>query len=216
MAKFNVESIVSHSDDLQIIGLAPRQIEKVETWRTLRQASWILAFYLCTTDILVPFNAPYAFRQNGYVPVVLLYVFMGGMVYYFGALLWWLYVKLDSSRYPVKSYRDITERVAGRYFRRFVTWLVFIHMIVNVGTTSLGSAQPLVQIMKGKPCAVMAMIIWILVGMILNPIRTLSHFGFFVSWAIWPSILVSFLSVGFIIHSPPNYADRLSLAWLVR
>lgn len=117
-----------------------------------------------TTDILGPFNAPYAFRQNGYVPGVLLYVFMGGMAYYCGTLHWWLYVKLDSSRYPVKSYSDITERVAGRYFRLFVTWLVFIHMIVNVGTTSLGSAQSLVQIMKGKPCFVVAIIIWILVG----------------------------------------------------
>lgn len=101
---------------------------RVQAWRDLRRASWLAAFYLCTTDILGPFNAPYAFRQNGYVPGVLLYVFMGGMAFYCGALLWWLYVKLDSDRYPVKSYSDITERVAGKLFRLFVTWLIFIHM----------------------------------------------------------------------------------------
>jgi hypothetical protein len=53
------------------------------------------------------------------------------MAFYCGALIWWLYIKLDSDRYPVKSYSDITERVGGRAFRLFVTWLVFIHMSVK-------------------------------------------------------------------------------------
>lgn len=188
----------------------PSETAHVDAWRSLRQASWLAAFYLCTTDILGPFNAPYAFRQNGYVPGVLLYVFMGGMAYYCGALLWWLYVKLDSDRYPVKSYSDITERVAGRAFRLFVTWLVFIHMIVNVATTSLAAAQSLVQVVEsrgGKLCFVVAIIIWILVGMVLNQIRTLSRYGYLASSAIWLNILIIFLSVGFIAHSPPNYSS---------
>ena len=54
---------------------------------------------------------------------------MGGVAFYCGGLLWWLYVKLDSDRFPVKSYSDITERIAGKPFRFFVTWLVFIHML---------------------------------------------------------------------------------------
>ena len=103
-------------------------VEKVNAWRALRQSSWAGAFYLCTTDIIGPFNAPYAFRVNGYVPGTLLYVFMGIAAFYCGALLWWLYVQMDSDRFPVKSYSDITERVAGKPLRIFVTWLVFIHM----------------------------------------------------------------------------------------
>lgn len=114
----------------QTSGLSDLEIEKVNAWRALRQASWSGAFFLCTTDILGPFNAPYAFRQNGYVPGTLLYVFMGGVAFYCGGLLWWLYVKLDSDRFPVKSYSDITERVAGKQMRLLVTWLVFIHMCV--------------------------------------------------------------------------------------
>ena len=81
--------------DQQTAGLTDLEIEKVNAWRALRQASWAGAFFLCTTDILGPFNAPYAFRQNGYVPGTLLYVFMGGVAFYCGGLLWWLYVKLD-------------------------------------------------------------------------------------------------------------------------
>lgn len=194
------------SDQLQIEGLDALEIEKVNAWRALRQASWAGAFYLCTTDILGPFNAPYAFRVNGYIPGTLLYVFMGGLAFYCGGLLWWLYVKLDSDRYPVKSYSDITERVAGYPFRIFVTWLVFIHMIVNVATTSLSSAQSLYQLSKGNICFVVAIIIWIIVGCGLNQIRTLKRYSFIASAAIWLNILVIFLSVGFVAHSAPNYA----------
>ncbi|KAF2100592.1 oligopeptide transporter protein [Rhizodiscina lignyota] len=204
------EAVVSRSNDPQTDGLSDNDTTKVQSWRVLRRASWLAAFYLCTTDILGPFNAPYAFRQNGYVPGVLLYVFMGGMAFYCGALLWWLYVKLDSDRFPVKSYSDITDRVAGRYFRLFVTWLLTMHRIVNVGTTSLGAAQSLVQITNGKPCFVVAIIIWILVGMVLNQIRSLHRFSWIASIAIWLNILVIFLSVGFIAHSPPNYASALA------
>ena len=87
--------------EFQTGGLSDQEVEKVNAWRALRQASWAGAFYLCTTDILGPFNAPYAFRVNGYVPGTLLYVFMGGMAFYCGGLLWWLYVKFDSDRFPV-------------------------------------------------------------------------------------------------------------------
>ena len=42
--------------------------------RALRTASWAAIFYLITTDILGPFNAPFAFSQVGYVPGAVLYV----------------------------------------------------------------------------------------------------------------------------------------------
>ncbi|KAF2147650.1 oligopeptide transporter protein [Myriangium duriaei CBS 260.36] len=190
----------------QTTGLTDHEVEKVQAWRALRQASWAGAFYLCTTDILGPFNAPYAFRQNGYIPGTLLYVFMGTMAFYCGGLLWWLYIKLDSDRFPVKSYSDITERTAGRPMRVLVTWLVFIHMIVNVATTSLSAAQSLYQLAKGNICFVVAVIIWIIVGCILNQIRTLKRYSWLASSAIWLNILVILLSVGFIAHSEPNYA----------
>ncbi|KAK1216975.1 hypothetical protein PQX77_020379 [Marasmius sp. AFHP31] len=42
--------------------------------RALRTAGWVSIFYLITTDILGPFNAPFAFSQVGYVPGAILYV----------------------------------------------------------------------------------------------------------------------------------------------
>jgi hypothetical protein len=73
--------------EMQTDGLTDDEVERVNAWRALRQSSWAGAFYLCTTDILGPFNAPYAFRQNGYVPGVLLYVFMGAAAFYCGGLI---------------------------------------------------------------------------------------------------------------------------------
>ncbi len=53
--------------------------ERLNARRALRMASWAAVFFLITTDILGPFNAPYAFAQLGYVPSVLLYFFVSRM-----------------------------------------------------------------------------------------------------------------------------------------
>lgn len=78
--------------------------------------------------------------------------------------------------------------------------------IVNVATTSLSAAQSLHQLARGHICFVVAIVIWIIVGCILNQIRTLKRYSWLASSAIWINILVILLSVGFIAHSPPNYA----------
>jgi hypothetical protein len=76
-----------------------------------------------------------------------------------------------------------------------------------VATTSLSSAQSLYQLAKGRLCFVVAIVIWIIVGCILNQIRTLKRYSWLASSAIWLNILVILLSVGFIAHSSPNYAS---------
>ena len=44
------------------------ELERENTSRSLRLVSWSTVFYLITTDILGPFNAPYAIAQVGWVP----------------------------------------------------------------------------------------------------------------------------------------------------
>lgn len=44
------------------------QAERVNALRALRSASWASIFYLITTDVLGPFNAPFAISQVGWVP----------------------------------------------------------------------------------------------------------------------------------------------------
>ena len=44
------------------------ELERENASRVLRLTSWASVFYLITTDILGPFNAPYAISQTGWVP----------------------------------------------------------------------------------------------------------------------------------------------------
>jgi hypothetical protein len=44
------------------------ELERENASRALRLTSWTTVFFLITTDILGPFNAPYAIAQVGWVP----------------------------------------------------------------------------------------------------------------------------------------------------
>ena len=50
------------------ISPTPDKLERENASRALRLASWASVFYLITTDILGPFNAPFAISQIGWVP----------------------------------------------------------------------------------------------------------------------------------------------------
>ena len=59
-----------HLDGLQTESPAPTadELERENASRALRLTSWTTVFFLITTDILGPFNAPYAIAQVGWVP----------------------------------------------------------------------------------------------------------------------------------------------------
>ncbi|KAF9201901.1 hypothetical protein BGZ49_007904 [Haplosporangium sp. Z 27] len=191
--------------------LTPDQKERANARRALRQAGWAAVFYLITTDILGPFNAPIAISQLGYVPGVILYVIMGVAAFYCGILLWRLFIHLDSDRYPVKTYSDICERIFGRSARHVCTFLQSLQLIVNVGVICLSNGQSLVQIVAGQSgtgyiCFSLAIVIWALIGMVIGQIRTLHGFSFLANFSVWLNLLIIFTSMGFVAHSPPNYA----------
>jgi hypothetical protein len=50
------------------IPMTPEEEERAAASRSMRLASWTSIFYLITTDILGPFNAPFAISQVGWVP----------------------------------------------------------------------------------------------------------------------------------------------------
>ena len=63
----NVNIIVSHVKD-GIVPMSEDEADRMNALRALRVTSWMSVFYLITTDILGPFNAPYAISQVGWVP----------------------------------------------------------------------------------------------------------------------------------------------------
>lgn len=61
----NVNVDVRGADDRE---MTTQESERANAARALRLASWASVFYLITTDILGPFNAPFAISQVGWAP----------------------------------------------------------------------------------------------------------------------------------------------------
>ena len=99
----------------------------------LRTASWGSVFYLITTgpwssflepfsilfgsDILGPYSAPWAFSQVGYGPGVACFIAFAIMAAYSGLLLSYMFLKLDSDEYPLRTFGDLGYRIYGPWFR---------------------------------------------------------------------------------------------------
>lgn len=91
--------------------------EQERLYRALRVASWQAVFYLITTDILGFTNASATFQEMGYGAGVLTYTFFYLLAVCAGQIIWKLYLRMDSCRYPVVCYADLGERTFGRFIR---------------------------------------------------------------------------------------------------
>lgn len=52
---------------------------------------------------------------------------------YAGLLLWALFIRLDSLRYPLKTYGDVAERIFGKFARHVCTFFQTLQLLVIVG-----------------------------------------------------------------------------------
>jgi len=122
-----------------------------------------------------------------------------------GYLLFTMFLKLDSDRYPLKAYGDIAFRVYGPMARHGVNILQSIQILFTVGVIILGNAQGLSQVTKYKVCFSVLSLIWALVGMLIGQIRTLTKLSYFTNIAIWMNLLVMFITIGVVAHTAPYY-----------
>ncbi|KAG2036564.1 transmembrane amino acid transporter protein-domain-containing protein [Suillus americanus] len=171
----------------------------------LRTATWGSVFYLITTDILGPYSTPWTFQQVGYGPGVACFFVFGILAAYGGFLLWWMFLKLDSERYPVRSFGDLGQRIYGRWFKYVCNILQSLQLVFNVGIIILQNGQGLSQMAKFKLCFSVCNVVWTLAGMILGQIRTLQKFGKVANLSIWLNITVLIMTMAFVANSPPNY-----------
>ncbi|OAP65406.1 hypothetical protein AYL99_01378 [Fonsecaea erecta] len=151
-----------------------------EEWRNasraLRTASWGAGFYLITTDILGPYGVGFALGTLGWGPGVALYTVFAFMAGYSGYLLWQVYLGLDSYEYPLRNY-----------------------VIIQNG-------QGISQTSKFRLCYVVCVVLFVIAGFFIGQVRTLRNFGVFSMVAVGLNLLVIFISMGVMAHSPPNYA----------
>ncbi|CAD6454262.1 2f31d49e-6dae-40b9-937e-d27e55f8963a [Sclerotinia trifoliorum] len=177
--------------------------------RAARNATWGAVVYLITTDILGPSNAPYSVSQFGYVGGVMMYFFMGIMAFFAGWQIWRMFLKLDSDRWPMRTFGDLGFRIFGTYARHAINLLQSIQLLFNVGVIVISNGQGLSEMSKYKLCFSICILVWVLAGMIFGQIRSLQKFGHMANFAIWLNILVILMTMGVAAHSPPNYAAAL-------
>jgi hypothetical protein len=131
---------------------------------------------------------------------------MGIMAFYAGWQIWRMFLKLDSDKYPMRTFGDMGFRIYGTTTRHGMNLLQSIQLLFNVGVIIIVNGIGFSQVVKFKLCFSICVLIWPLMGFVLGQIRTLAKFGQLASLAIWMNLLVIFVTMGVAFHSLPNYA----------
>lgn len=184
--------------------------EKLDSQRMLRIAKAYSVFFLITTDILGPSNAPYAVAQMGWVPGVILYVLFGVAAAFGGWLLNYCFCKVDSNNYPIRTFSDLASRVVAPWFRYPFALLQFIQMILNCGLLLLSTAQSVSQMLivnRGKDdfCFTVDILVWGLLCMIIGQISSLGKFAHIANSAVWMNIATCIITMVGVAVGGPYY-----------
>lgn len=190
------------------------ELEKERAYRLLRVTSWQAVFYLITTDILGFSTAPQTFNELGYGPGVLAYALFYVLAVVAGQIIWKLYCRLDSSKYPVKCYADLGERIFGRKVRHIFNFFQSFQLLFNVAILIIACGQTLVVMIKWKFCYLALNIFFMFVGMFGGQVRSLRNFSWFASIDIWLNIATMIITVvGIWTYAPiPSLSGHADLS----
>jgi hypothetical protein len=123
-----------------------------------------------------------------------------------GWLLWTVFLGIDSYQFPAKNYGDIAFRIWGRPLRHIVNFLQGLQLLLSVGIIVISNGQALSQVSKFKLCYAVCCLIWAILGFALGQVRTLQKYGILANAAVFINLLIMFISMGVMAHSPPNFA----------
>lgn len=174
--------------------------------RAFRTASWGACFYLITTDILGPYGVGFAMGTLGWGPGIVLYSVFGFLAGYSGYLIWHTFLGLDSYEFPMRNYGDMAFRIYGQTARYGLNILQALALLLILGQVTIQNGQALSQVSKFRLCYAVCPVLFIVAGFFLGQVRTLKNYGIVANLAIWLNLLVIFITMGVIAHSPPNYA----------
>jgi type III secretory pathway component EscS len=177
--------------------------------RALRMATWFNIFTLITTDILGPQKAPWAFAQLGFIPASLIYVAFGGVATYAALLLTHMYLRLSSSKFPLRNYSELAPRaiggIVGRYLKFLMDGMQILQFVFQLSGLILQNGQALSQMAHGSACFSGVMFAFAAAGMVINQIRSLTHLSKLTTFNFCINLLVLFATMGVVAHSAPNY-----------
>lgn len=70
--------------------------------------------------------------QNGWAQGNILFVVFGLAAGFAAYGLQWLFLRLDSSRFPIKTYGDLAHRLVGPWLRHIISFIQFLQLIMFV------------------------------------------------------------------------------------
>ncbi|CEP61063.1 uncharacterized protein LALA0_S02e05908g [Lachancea lanzarotensis] len=183
---------------------------KLDSQRALRIAKASSVFFLITTDILGPTNAPYAVAQMGWAPGVILYVLFGVFAALGGYILNRCFCKVDSNNYPIRTYSDLAARTMAPWTKFPLAILQFIQLILNCGVLLLGTAQAVSQmqiVSKGHDnfCFTVDILVWALLCMIVGQIKSFGKFSYIANSAVWMNIAICIITMVGVAVGGPYY-----------
>ena len=181
-----------------------------EASKEFRTATALTVFFIITTDILGPANAPFAFSQLGYVPGAFLYTGLGFVAGYTGWILWKLYLTLNTAEDPLRNFCGLALKIFGKEAYKATNFLQSLQLLFNVALIILGNAQGMSQIVKGQVCFSALGIIWMVIGIAIGQIKQLSGLTSLSNFAIWMNMSVIFITMGVVANTAPNYDAALS------
>lgn len=189
------EEVHTKNEDGTVSAIAPRSethdydAEWRQASRALRTASWGGIFYLITTDILGWGQTPYVFANTGYGLGVGIFALMGLAAGASGFMIWRVFLRLDSARYPVLSFGDPFFRLFGPKSRHFINVLQAIQMFLSVAVLQLGQTNVLAQLSESSDlCYIVIGLIILIVGMVSGYLRALKHLGWLCNAAVWLNV----------------------------
>lgn len=113
---------------------------------------------------------------------------------------------LDSYQFPLRNFGDVAFRIYGQTARQCFNLLQSIQILFTVGLFIISNGQCISQISRFRLCYAVCCVIWAICGFGLGQIRTLKRYGWLAHAAVWINLLVMFIAMGAMAHSPPNYA----------
>ena len=128
------------------------------------------------------------------------------MAGYSGYLLWQTYLGLDSYEYPLRNYGDLAFRIYGSMPRHCVNVLQTLQLLLITGQVIIQNGQAISQTSKFRLCYVVCIILFVLVGFAIGQVRTLRNYGLMSALAVGINLLVIFITMGVMAHSPPNHS----------
>ena len=179
--------------------------EWTDASRAMRTASWGAAFYLITTDILGPYGVGFAIGTLGWGPGVALYTVFGFMAGYSGYLIRHTFLGLDSYEFPCRNYGDLAFRTWGTTARYLTNSLQALGLLLILGQVTIQYGQNISQVSKFRLCYIVCPLLFVIAGFFMTQIRTLKNYGLVANFAVWLNLLVIFITMGVMAHSPPNY-----------